>query len=236
MRAPLQSTAWLSTQADGGTKFLGSCSGFRRRDWLITAAHCVRGTRHADLAVFAPDSEAPLRVDHIVVHPNADVALLRLEAGSRLSDRFAGDTSLYTWGIPVSAFGYPEDTGMAGLEPTARYFRGNIQRLFSHTSHLGYRYDAVELSFGAPGGLSGGPVSPDSDHAMVMGIVAENLTSTTHLSTISDHAVEETLNGVLERTRTIEKVHSVINYAIAVCLDPLTDWLNAHVPYPGADV
>ena len=69
-----------------------------------------------------------------------------------------------------------------------------------------------------------------------MGVVVENLTSTTHLSTISEQVVEETANGVIERTRTIEKVHSVINYAIAVRLDALTEWLDAQVPYPGADV
>ena len=202
----------------------------------MTAAHCVRDIRHGDLAVFGAVDAAPLHVNDVVVHPSADVAILRLETGARLPDRFAGDTSIYTWGIPVSAFGYPEDTGATGLKPTARYFRGNIQRLFSHKSHLGYQYEAVELSFGAPAGLSGGPISPDSDYAMVMGVVVENITSTTHLSTVSEEFTEETIDGVVERTRTVEKVHSVINYAIGVRLDPLKEWLDAQVPYPGADV
>jgi hypothetical protein len=60
---------------------------------------------------------------------------------------------------------------------------------------------------------------------MVMGVVAENKESTTYLSTISE---------VITPTRTdVEKIHSIINYAIVVRLDPLRDWLDEHVPYPG---
>jgi hypothetical protein len=146
---------------------------------------------------------------------------------------FAGDTKAYTWGMPVSAFGYPGDTGKFGLEPTPRYFRGNIQRMFSHTSHLGYSYQAAELSFGAPGGLSGGPVTPDADYSMAMGIVTENITSTTYLSSITEEATETTRDQITERTSRIEKIHSVIDYAIVVLLDPLVEWLDHHIPYPG---
>lgn len=100
--------------------------------------------------------------------------------------------------------------------------------MFPYRSHEGYEYDAAELSFGAPGGLSGGPVTPNSDYATVMGLVAENRTSTTYLSTIT----EATTNT----TSYVERIHSVINYAIVVRLDPLSEWLDLHVPYPGAGV
>lgn len=228
MRNPLQSTAWLTRiTTSNDTVFVGTCFAFRRNDWLLTAAHCVLHATPASLRVHTLGEASRLgkRVAEIVRHPDADLALLRMSEPDVLDDRFGGETSLYDWGIPVSAFGYPEDTGEAGLEPTARYFRGNIQRLFAHVSHLGYRYEAAELSFGAPGGLSGGPVAPNSDYAMVMGLVAENLTSTTYLSTISEEATET--------TSRVERVHSVINYAIVVRLDPLGPWLDQYVSYPG---
>lgn len=113
------------------------------------------------------------------------------------------------------------------MEPTPRYFRGSIQRLYSHQSTLGkprYEYDAVELSFGAPGGLSGGPVTPEADDTKVMGLMTENFESTTYLSTRT-----EVWEGASDRK---ELVHSTINYGVAVRLDLWLEWLNLHVPYP----
>jgi hypothetical protein len=226
MRNPLQSTGWLTVDGAASEQaFLGSCFAFRRTSCLLTAAHCVRGYDASALRVhtYHENADKTLRVQSVMHHPKADVALLWLTEHNAMEDRFAGDTSLYDWGIPVSAFGYPEDTGRSGLEPTARYFRGNIQRYFTHSSHLGYEYEAVELSFGAPAGLSGGPVTPGSDYAMAMGIVVENLTSTTYLATVTEE--------VTESTSRVEKIHHLIHYAIAVRLDPLTDWLDEQVPY-----
>lgn len=228
MRNPLSSTGWVVRADDAGRpRFAGTCFAFRRASHFLTAAHCVHRFPLGSLSI----SLRANRVDHgfaieeVVEHSSADVALLRIADGPAAFDLFLGETSVYDWGIPVSAFGYPEDTGETGLEPTPRYFRGNIQRLFKHRSHLGYRYDAAELSFGAPAGLSGGPVSPESDRSMVMGVVAENFESTTYLSKITEHTTD---GGTYS-----EHIHTMINYAVAVRLDPLKDWLDSHIPYPG---
>ena len=228
MRNPLQATGWLvRDSAEKKSTFLGSCFAFRRLNYLLTAAHCVRDAEPASLSVHMHgDLGSRRRIKEIIIHQSADLAILRLVDGDTLPDTFGGETNIYNWGMSVSAFGYPEDTGLNGLKPTPRFFRGNIQRMFKHKSHLGYKYDAVELSFGAPGGLSGGPVAPDSDYSMVMGVVVENLTSTTYLATVSQE--------ISETSSRTEVVHSMINYAIAVRLDPVTDWLDEHVPYPGA--
>jgi hypothetical protein len=231
MRNPLQSTGWIARKGPNGKSiFLGTCFAFRRRNILLTAAHCVRASSLSSLSVYmhGEDAASARLVTDALYHPHADLAILRLSENHALSDRFDGETPIYAWGVPVSAFGYPEDTGLTGLEPTPRYFRGNIQRMFRHTSHLGYAYEAAELSFGAPGGLSGGPVTPDTDYSMVMGVVAENQTSTTYLSTITEE--------VTETTSRFETIHSVIDYAIVVRLDPVTEWLDQNISYPGANV
>jgi hypothetical protein len=230
MRSPLESTAWLMARdAPGGPRFVGSCFAFRRGHWLLTAAHCVRDMTPAALGVATHRRQQELRaVEEVIVHPKADVALLRLSEEHALPDRFAGETPTYGWGVPVSAFGYPEDMDETALVPTPRYFRGNLQRMFLFRSRFGYEYEAGELSFGAPAGLSGGPVTPDSDYAMVMGLVAENREASTYLSTISERTTES--------SSYTERIHSVINYAIAVRLDPLKPWFDEHVPYQGVRV
>jgi len=230
MRNPLQSTAWIARQSADTRQFLGTCFAFRHTHCLLTAAHCVRGVDKASLSVQCHGETPALSrpVAHVILHPHADLAILKLPAERALSDKFGGDTPIYNWGMPVSAFGYPEDTGRIGLEPTPRYFRGNIQRMFRHVSHMRFEYDAAELSFGAPGGLSGGPVTPDSDYSMVMGVVVENQSSTTYLSTITEE--------ITDTTTRVEKIHAMINYAIVVRLDPLTAWLDEHIPYLVAGV
>jgi hypothetical protein len=105
--------------------------------------------------------------------------------------------------------------------------------MFSHSSHLGFEYDAAELSFGAPGGLSGGPVTPDSDYSMAMGVVAENLNVSRVLYSISDSTVEAVRSNATERVTTTEKAYAVIDYALVVLLDPISAWLDQHIPYPG---
>jgi hypothetical protein len=140
MRNPLESTGWLGVKgASGQPRFIGTCFAFRRNDCLLTAAHCVRETAAESLFVYTHGELIDaLSIERIISHPNADVAILRLAESHRLRDRFDGDATVYGWGVPVAAFGYPEDTGESGLEPTPRFFRGNIQRMFKHVSHDGY--------------------------------------------------------------------------------------------------
>jgi hypothetical protein len=222
---------------DGSTRFIGSCFALRRRDHLLTAAHCARDVRGTlEVCYRTADGISTSSVASVIVHPRADVAALKLAGGSEFDDMFAGDTSLFTWGMPVSAFGYPDDVGRSVAPPTPRYFRGSIQRLFSHSSHLGYSYDAAELSFSSPGGLSGGPVTPDADYSMAMGVVVENLNVSRALYSISETTTETAQDNVITRVILTERAYAVIDYAVVVLLDPLTAWLDEHIPYPGAGV
>ena len=106
---------------------------------------------------------------------------------------------------------------MDNSSPPGRYFRGNIQRFLVHESSHGFKYHAAELSIGAPAGLSGGPVLLVGQVALLVGVVAENYESSTYLRTLEEFSEP----GKEYR----EKVHSVINYAMAVCLLPHESWL-----------
>lgn len=219
MRDPLLATGWVIASAPDGPRFAGTCFGFRQPHQLLTAAHCVRDLRPEDITVtVTSDSvERGLAVLSISRHPTADLALLTISDMMVVFDVFRDVAPIPEWGAEVSAFGYPEDTTPGGTLPTPRYFRGHVQRMFDHDSHLGYRYAATELSFPAPGGLSGGPVAPRRDPSRVFAIVAENKLATTYLHTVSDL----TSGG----ERVSERVHSTIEYGIAVLLAPVTDWL-----------
>lgn len=166
--------------------------------------------------------ERGLTIEDLQIHPTADVAMVRITDALQIFDCFRGYSGRFRWGDSVTAFGYPEDTAPDGVVPTPRYFRGHVQRTFDHASSLGYQYRAIELSFGAPGGLSGGPIALRRDSSRAIGIVTENVRSTTYLESIVD-----VVDGA-ERYR--EQIHNVINYGIAVELDTVTDWLNEIIP------
>ncbi len=224
MRNPSGTTGWVISERDGCAKFLGTCFGFRRAHYLLTAAHCIEGhPREAlSVSVLSDRVQRGIGVQHIEMHPNADLALLELAGTFSKFDFFSDVGPGYPWGGVLTSFGYPEDVGDAGPEPTPRFFRGHIQRLFSHKSHLGYWYPAIELSFGAPAGLSGGPVALDGDPGHVIGVVAENVQSSTWLETIQDEH-----DG---QSHFRSEVRSVINYGVAVSLGPLKIWLDDVAP------
>src|SRR6478752_7546226 len=141
MRNPHRSTGWVIRTRFGRSRFAGTCFAFRRPCFLLTAAHCVKDVDPGELSVsiMTDNVEQGLQINHVTCHDRADVALLELAVKWHpMFDPFLGETSTYDWGVPVSAFGYPEDTGASGMEPTPRYFRGNIQRVFRHRSPLGF--------------------------------------------------------------------------------------------------
>jgi hypothetical protein len=174
------------------------------------------------VTILLDEVEGGIAVDAIERHPTADVAVLRIGHWIDIFDSFRDVARTPNLGAEVTAFGYPEDTGTNGPLPTPRFFRGHVQRRFHHQSHSRYSYDAAELSFGAPGGLSGGPVAGKRSPGLVTAVVAENKKSTTYLETITD-----VHDGSVHYR---EEVHSVINYGICVLLDPLREWLDDVVP------
>ncbi len=121
------------------------------------------------------------------------------------------------------AYGFPEDVfGPTQGVATPRLFRGYYQRFYYHKSHLGYSYNAGEMNIAAPGGLSGGPIFRPGAPPMVMGLVTENLSSTTVLE-----AMEEQLAPT--QTRQIQ-YQRVIQYGVSLLLDSHEEWLSQFIP------
>ncbi len=211
---------------EDGASFLGTCFPFRDENHFLTAAHCVGRLSPSSVAIGIPTNvdAGPIEVSEILVHPTADIAVLRApKVAEGAVTPFWSYVSNYSYGEEFMSFGYPEDIfGPSARQPTARLFRGHCQRLLEHRSHLGYQYVASELNIGCPAGLSGGPVFRPGAPVMLTGMVTENLESMTML-----HSVEEIQkNGSVIR----ERYHSVINYGVALLLDRVADWLDSNVP------
>jgi hypothetical protein len=92
---------------------------------MLTAAHCIKGaaTRDITVSVFTEKVERGLNVKSFVCRPTADVAILEI-ADFPLFDPFLGETSIYNWGMPVSAFGYVLMQGSSRLHCSSPLFVG----------------------------------------------------------------------------------------------------------------
>lgn len=206
---------------------LGTCFPLNTSRHFLTAAHCVRSIPISELVVQGPGllSERA-EVTRVAIHPTADVAVLEINLPQEhyVAPLQLGRLNGFYWGAPVVAFGFPSDTTYLGTPthytsrtgPTARFFRGHIQRNGLYVSLDGFKYEAMELSFAAPAGLSGGPVFlVDTEEPIA--IVTENQESSTYLRTIID---------VRDEGREFhESIHSVVNYALSVNLVRLGEWI-----------
>ena len=200
--------------------FLGTAFAFRHRSFFVTAGHCI-GTLDCDaIRIVLPlVDEEDLSISSIRHHASADVSLLSTTSTPSLTlEPFSGIGGADNWGDPIQVLGYPEEASADGVVPTARLLLGTIQRKFTHTSALGYIYRAGETSFGAPAGMSGGPVHSPSSLDRVIGVMAENHDSTTYLKSVE----EVQANGQVYR----ERIHEVIRYGLYVSLSEIADWLE----------
>lgn len=208
---------------DDGTdnpKFLGTCFLYKTRHLLVTAAHCIGALEARSLRVqMAISGTDDLRVLRVAKHPTADLATIEVaHSAIKYLQPFTEIDRRGTYGSEFSAIGFPEDAHGDSVLPTPRFFRGHLQRFMDHRSASGYHYRAAELSIGAPGGLSGGPVVIGEQVPRLFGIVCENLESRTLLYAVED--VEE--DGKLFR----ETIRSVINYAVCLRLESYESWLD----------
>lgn len=222
MRTPLSSTGFVTGRDNTGTwRFLGTCFAYQTHRHLVTAAHVVKGWVRDRLSVTIwPHIEEGITVEAVDLHTSADLAVLRVEDWHALSpfEPFTGIDSNLVFGAQVSAFGYPTQSTETGDAPVPRYLRGNIQRIFNYSSILGYEYVGLELSFGAPAGISGGPVALDSNPSHVVGMIAENFHASTYV-----HSIEEVSAGSVTR---LETQRDFVNYGIAVCLSDHAAWID----------
>lgn len=213
-----------------GDGFLGSCFVFRYPQVCLTAAHCVKGVAPRDVGVLLPGTgqDYVFGVTKITPHPDADLAVLhvpevREEHVTWPQYTLFDDREL---GVEFTACGYPQEfrqvSHLAVGEPTLRVFRGYVQRFFPHTSHMGYRYLAAELSTACPAGLSGAPVFNSAYHGRLYGVVAEDVKTSTELESVVE---------VKEGDKTREELyHNVIHYGVAVWLPAIASWLDQIVP------
>jgi hypothetical protein len=224
MRNPIDSTGWVIRQDAEALWFAGTCFGLRRPDVMVTAKHVVEGATERDVSVtiLLDDIEEGISVRKIVRHASADVAIHLIDNAIEIFDYFIDIGPRPEMGANVTAFGYPEDTQPSGPRPTPRFFKGHVQRTHRHNSLLGHSYIAAELSFGAPGGLSGGPVAHEALPGLAIGVVAENHESSTYLASRTD-----VLDGGVQYR---EDIRAMINYANCVLLEPLRPWFDEHVP------
>jgi hypothetical protein len=205
--------------------FLGSAFAYRDDTHFLTAAHCVGQLEPSRLAISLEPRDATrvIRIQSVIRHRTVDVAILVTDS-SGVSHPFRNYRKRPEVGEEFIAFGYPENVfGVDAREPTPRLFRGHYQRFYRHESHLGFAYEAAELSIAAPAGLSGGPVFLETSMDEVVGVVTENLESTTVLE-----SVEEIHAPGKERREVFRKV---IAYGVAATLRDIGDWLDKHVPW-----
>jgi hypothetical protein len=163
----------------------------------------------------------------VIIHPTADLAVLIADPADSSYSDFAPYREVIEVepGEEVHAYGFHEDTTDHGIEPLDRHFHGVVQRLFIWDIQRPYSYDAIELSFGAPPGLSGGPLyktflnpKTGTTHCVLVGMVTGNREASIHLETIT-----EVQNG---NERYVERIHSVTNYGIALNLSAYAKWLT----------
>jgi hypothetical protein len=217
---PLLATGLVMRAESRGDTLLGSCFAIRDSRVFLTAAHCIGELEARSVVVRSAGIPERRLVLHIVRHPSADLALLEIpKADEEGAEPFVYAVSNWSLGEDFYAFGYPEDLfGEHQGRPTPRLFKGHFQRFMpTYKSKLSYVYVAAELSIPAPAGLSGGPLfRPGAP--VVLGLVTENLESTTYLD-----SVEEVLKDGRTTRTTFQKV---ITYGVALMLSPLKEWLN----------
>jgi hypothetical protein len=222
---PVENTGVVLHHVDN--KFLGTCFIFRYPGIALTAAHVVAASQPNQLVVAFPGSRVPsmrFQVRDVYFHPTADLAALVIDPPDERSITWAVTHTFDDrgYGLDVAAFGYPEHWPDKVHIPNARFFKGYIQRFFLHSSHLGYKYLAAELSFSCPGGLSGSHILNALHQGRLYGIVTENLQTSTQLESI-----REVVDGGKEFRETF---HNVINYGIALWLPEYNSWLDIIAP------
>lgn len=203
--------------------FLGSCFAFGNSRHFLTAAHCIPTDSAEKFVILTPWEGVYSVVERVIKHPDADLAILKLQGEGRESvENLTALRELKAIGGDYYAYGYPEDSiGPNAGMPTARLFKGHCQRALMHESHMSYKYQAMELSFSCPGGLSGGPLFESHLPTIPVGLVTENIESSTIL-----YSQEVLLKDGVPFT---ESHHRIISYGIGLLLQPYQDWINEHV-------
>ncbi len=209
--------------SDDKVNILGSCFAYFSRHVFLTAAHCIGDIPPSALRVWSPTEDTPHRlIRRVVTHPTADLAVLISEPPGSDFTPFREVLEVEA-GEEVHAYGYQKDTTDLGIQVLDRHFHGVVQRLLTWEIQRPYSYDAIELSFGAPPGLSGGPLYqsllPDRFGTVYVlgGMITGNRQASTPFKTITEvHEGSE---------HYIERIDYVTDYGIALNLAAHSKWL-----------
>jgi hypothetical protein len=209
-------------------EFVGTCFALRHSNAFLAAAHWV-SAGHEGLFVYAPAAPPlmpPYEAVDVRLHPNADLAVVKLDdkAWPEGVDPFVEIARTPAFGTEFMAYGFPEDAPAPSAPnrgPIARAFRGYVQRTL-HYERAPYGYAAAEMSMPSPAGLSGGALFLASNFNQALGVAAENVQSTTYVGRFE----ETSEDGVV--VRQIER--DIVQYGIAILLDPLIRWVDEVIP------
>ena len=173
--------------------YLGTCFAYRWQNRFLTAAHCIHGIPHTEIAVESPSGIIQTATE-VEFHPTADIAVIAcgaLQIKGMETDPFWMTVENWQLGEEIMAYGFPIDVfGEDASQPTPRVFRGYFQRFIpDYKAFSGYRYLAGEINFGCPAGLSGGPVFRPSAHPVVLGLATENLRSYTNIQSFEEVSI-----------------------------------------------
>jgi S1-C subfamily serine protease len=217
-------TSFIFTpRSDDKVNFLGSCFAYFSPHVFLTAAHCIRDITPSELRVRGLTEDMPDKlIRRVVNHPTADLAVLISEPSDSDFTPFREVLEVEP-GEEVHAYGFHKDTTDLGIQVLDRHFHGVVQRLLTWEIQRPYSYDAIELSFGAPPGLSGGPLYQSlqllrygTDYVLV-GMVTGNRQASTPVRTITE--VHEGSDHYIER------IDHVTDYGIALNLAAYSKWL-----------
>ena len=146
----------LAGTNDGGRRFAGSAF-YIDPLHLLSARHCAEEAQHDEaLWIDSYRGHGEQRVAVVAMHPQRDVALLRLTEPATPADYALSTIRVNTTlksDAQVSVWGFPSDNA----QPEHR-----IRQLLPPNSE----YDALRLDQGIAKGMSGGPVLDDHGHLL----------------------------------------------------------------------
>jgi hypothetical protein len=227
----------LAREQGDEPEWLGTAFAFRDASHYLTASHCVPDVLPSGLTVSLASGVAGMgfvgRVRSVVRHPSADVAVLTIEGDppGSIEDAAEPFQAVGFVGREMAeeflAFGYPMSREPAptfpGIGPTPRVFVGHYQRTFPYRERL-YEFEAGELSIAAPEGLSGAPLFNRERPSEVQAVVVGNHEERT------ERTYEERFDDAGEKHT--HATYGIVSYGVALLLDPLSDWLDEHLPTP----
>lgn len=210
-------------RSDSDYTFCGTAFALANRRIFITAAHVLENAK--DIVLITPSSATIRPVQNCILHPTADLAIVRIEKNDKDTFQpFSDYGSSISVGDDFIAYGYPENSPFfsesTNTAKDARLFKGHAQRLivdYKSEAYSGkFNYPGLELSIPCPIGLSGGPVFVPTNHGYkVVGLATENITAGTRISE-TEHTIENAEDG---KSTTHYITQRMVEYGVALFLD-----------------